>query len=115
MAKDCGQNISTLDPRNHLTFNLEVTRERERKKLPAKSNSTSNPPITLDNDGDISTDDEEMWIESLQLFERDKRINTWAMAEFIHRRYSTANFSNTIQEHFWIPKCRMWIGNDLCS
>lgn len=64
-AKDCGQNVSTLDPRNHVAFNLaKVTRERERKKLPAKSNSTSNPPITLDNDGDLSTNDEEMWIES---------------------------------------------------
>ena len=73
-AKDCRQNVSRLDPRNHLAFYLAtVTRERERKKLPAKSNSTSNPSIT---DGDISTDDEEMWIESLQLFERDKIILT---------------------------------------
>ena len=66
VAKDCGQNVSILDPTNHLAIYLAtVTHERERK------NSTSNPSIT---DGDISTDDEEMWIESLQLFEHDKRI-----------------------------------------
>ena len=47
--------VCVFDSRNHLAINLaKVTCERERT---AKSNSASNPPITLDDDDLIANDE----------------------------------------------------------
>ena len=55
VAKDCVQTVCAFDSRNHLAINLaKVTCERERT---AKSNSASNPPITLDDDDLIANDE----------------------------------------------------------
>ena len=65
MSGNCEQMVES---RNHLAMNLaKVTRERERKELLVKSNSTSNIPISLDNGEHLSTEDEKVWIEQFQL------------------------------------------------
>ena len=68
VAGDCEQMVES---RMNL---VKVTRERERKELSAKSNSTSNIPISVDNGEDLSTEDEKVWIERFQLYVHDKRI-----------------------------------------
>ena len=85
VSGDCEQMVES---RNHLAMNLaKVTRERKRKELSAKSNSTSKIPISLDNGEDLSTEDEKVWIERFQLYEHDKSILTtpgqWLNASII--------------------------------
>ena len=73
---EANQHLDAHNSRNQLAYKLAmVSREREREKLTAKFNSTSNFSILLEDD-DQTTQHDNVWIENLHLFHSDKRILT---------------------------------------